>query len=65
LPFEIYNEKLLMRTFGLGKYFYKLLEKQTTRGQRARNAIATLENLQNSLNEAQIDYTVAGANDLL
>ncbi|MDP2862805.1 MAG: amidohydrolase family protein [Desulfobacterales bacterium] len=52
------NEKLLMRTFGLGKYFYKLLEKQTTRGQRARNAIATLENLQNSLNEAQIDYTV-------
>lgn len=52
------NEKLLMRNFGLGKFLYKFLLKQATIGQRARNAMATLENLQKSLVRAGVDYTV-------
>ena len=52
------NEKLLMRSLGTGKYLYFLLKKQATRAQRARNLTATLENMQKSLDEAGVDYTV-------
>lgn len=52
------NEKLLMRSLGLGKYLYLLLKKQATRAQRARNLTATLENMQKSLDEAGVNFTV-------
>jgi hypothetical protein len=52
------NEKLLMRNFGLGKIFYNILLKQATRAQRARNRIATLENMRSSMEEAGVSYTV-------
>jgi len=52
------NEKLLMRNFGLGKLLYGVLLKQATIGQRARNSIATLENLQTSLDRSGINHTV-------
>jgi len=52
------NEKMLMRSFGLGKIFYRLLMKPATKAQRARNATATLENLRTTLDEANINYTV-------
>ncbi|RPI91517.1 MAG: hypothetical protein EHM32_10530, partial [Spirochaetales bacterium] len=52
------NEKLLMRSLGLGKYLYPMLKKPATRAQRARNLTATLENMQRSLDEAGIDFTV-------
>lgn len=52
------NEKMLMRSFGLGKLFYNLLMTPATKAQRARNATATLENLRSTLDEANINYTV-------
>ncbi len=52
------NEKLLMRSLGLGKYLYPMLKKPATRAQRARNLTATLENMQRSLDEAGIHFTV-------
>lgn len=52
------NEKLLMRTFGLGKILYRLLLTSATKGQRARNQTATLENLSRSLDDAGVGYTV-------
>jgi hypothetical protein len=52
------NEKLLMRNFGVGKFLYQFLLKQATTAQRARNAIATLENLKISLDRAGVDHTV-------
>lgn len=52
------NEKLLLRSLGTGKYLYLLLKKQATRAQRARNLTATLENMQRSLDEAGVDFTV-------
>jgi predicted TIM-barrel fold metal-dependent hydrolase len=52
------NEKQLNRSFGLGALAYKVTEYWATKAQRARNATATLENMQRSLDEAGIDYTV-------
>lgn len=52
------NEKQLNRSFGLGALAYKVTEYWATKAQRARNATATLENMQSSLDEAGIDYTV-------
>jgi len=53
-----YNEKLLMRNIGLGKFCYRFFLKLATTGQRARNVIATLENLKKSLDRAEVDHTV-------
>lgn len=52
------NEKLLMRSLGTGKYIYFLIEKLATLGQRARNLTATLENMQKSMEEASVNFTV-------
>lgn len=52
------NEKGLNRTYGLGTLPYKLLGYWATKAERARNFTATLENMQRSLDEAQVDYTV-------
>ena len=52
------NEKLLMRSLGTGKYIYFMIEKLATRGQRARNLTATLENMRKSLDETSVDLTV-------
>ncbi|MGE5397637.1 MAG: amidohydrolase family protein [Chitinophagales bacterium] len=52
------NENQLNRSFGLGAVAYALTEYWATKAQRARNFTATLENMQKSLNEAAVDYTV-------
>ncbi|MBP7738389.1 MAG: amidohydrolase [Spirochaetes bacterium] len=52
------NEQFQMRNFGFGLCIYRLLKNQTIKAEAARNAAATLENMQASLDEAGIDYTV-------
>jgi predicted TIM-barrel fold metal-dependent hydrolase len=52
------NERLLMRSFGFGRCVFHLMKKQTIKAEAARNSAATLENMQASLDEAGIDYTV-------
>ncbi len=52
------NEKGLMRTYGLGSIPYMIFHYWTTKAQRARNAAASLENMQRSMTEAGVDYTV-------
>ena len=44
---------------GLGKLLYRLAEPLITRGERARNATATLENFVGSMDAAGIDFSVA------
>lgn len=52
------NEKGMNRTYGLGALPYALLGYWATKAERARNFTATLENMQKSLDEAAVDYTV-------
>jgi len=52
------NERGLNRTYGLGALPYALLGYWATKAERARNFTATLENMQRSLDEADISYTV-------
>lgn len=52
------NEAQLNRSFGMGKLIYELTNYWATKGQRARNFTATLENYQRSLDENGIDYAV-------
>lgn len=52
------NEAQLNRSFGMGKLIYEITNYWATKGQRARNFTATLENYQRSLDENQIDYAV-------
>lgn len=52
------NEKQLNRSFGLGALAYKATEYWATKAQRARNFTATLQNMQRSLDEAGVDFTV-------
>jgi hypothetical protein len=52
------NETGLMRTYGLGSIPYAITKYWTTKSQRARNEMATLENLRRSIDEAGVDYTV-------
>ncbi|MCP4752466.1 MAG: amidohydrolase family protein, partial [Proteobacteria bacterium] len=52
------NEKMLMRSWGVGKVIYRLMLNSITKGQRARNLTATLENTQTSMDEAGVDFTV-------
>ncbi len=52
-------EKRLHRGWpALAKLSYRLLARQITRGERARNATATLENFARSLDESQISHAV-------
>ena len=55
---QAFNEKGLNRTYGLGALPYKLLGFWATKAERARNFTATLENMQRSLDEADVCYTV-------
>jgi predicted TIM-barrel fold metal-dependent hydrolase len=52
------NEKGLMRTYGLGSIPYIIFHYWATKSQRARNAAASLENMQRSMSNAGVDYTV-------
>jgi len=52
------NEAQLNRSFGMGKLIYEITSYWATKGQRARNFTATLENYQRSLDENGIDYAV-------
>ena len=52
------NEAQLNRSFGMGKLIYEITNYWATKGQRARNFTATLENYQRSLDENQIDLAV-------
>lgn len=52
------NEAQLNRSFGIGKLIYEITNYWATKGQRARNFTATLENYQRSLDENRIDYAV-------
>lgn len=52
------SEAGLNRTYGLGSIPYTLFRRWVTKAERARNATATLENMQLSLDEAGVDYTV-------
>lgn len=52
------SEAGLNRTYGLGGIPYAIFRHWVTKAERARNATATLENLQLSLDEAGVDYTV-------
>lgn len=52
------NENQLNRSLGLGALAYALTEYWATKAQRARNFTASLENMQRSLDEALMDYTV-------
>jgi hypothetical protein len=52
------NERQLNRSFGLGALAYKATEYWATKAQRARNFTATLQNMQRSLDEAGVDFTV-------
>lgn len=52
------NESQLNRSFGMGKLIYKLTNYWATKGQRARNFTATLENYRRSLDENNINYAV-------
>lgn len=52
------NEAQLNRGFGMGKLIYEVTKYWATKGQRARNFTATLENFRSSLEETGIDYAV-------
>jgi predicted TIM-barrel fold metal-dependent hydrolase len=52
------NENQLNRSLGLGALAYAITEHWATKAQRARNFTASLENMQRSLDEASVDYTV-------
>ncbi len=52
------SESGLMRTYGLGSVPYTLMGHWVTLAERARNAMATLENMGRSMDEAGVDYTV-------
>lgn len=52
------NEAQLNRGFGIGKLAYEVTKYWATKGQRARNFTATLENFRSSLDETGIDYAV-------
>ena len=52
------NEKGLNRTYGLGSLPYTVLGYWATKAERARNFTATLANMQKSLDEAEVSYTV-------
>jgi predicted TIM-barrel fold metal-dependent hydrolase len=52
------NEAQLNRGFGIGKLAYEVTKYWATKGQRARNFTATLENLRTSLDESNINYAV-------
>jgi len=52
------NEAGLNRTYGIGKLLYKITGYWATKGERARNFTATLENFQRSLDETNTDLAV-------
>ena len=57
-PASLAERRLHRDPLRLGKIAYRLLARQITRGERARNATATLENFARSLDETQISHSV-------
>jgi predicted TIM-barrel fold metal-dependent hydrolase len=57
-PASLAESRLHRDPLRLGKLVYRLLSYQITRGERARNATATLENFGRSLDEAQVSHAV-------
>ena len=57
-PASLAESRLHRDPLRLGKLVYRLLARQITRAERARNATATLENFARSLDEAQISHSV-------
>jgi predicted TIM-barrel fold metal-dependent hydrolase len=56
---ELSERKRHEQAFGLSKLLYRLTRPLITRGERARNATATLENFVASMDAAGVDYSVA------
>ena len=52
------EERLHRDPLGTGRFIYRLFGRWITRGERARNATATLENFRSSLDEAEISHAV-------
>jgi predicted TIM-barrel fold metal-dependent hydrolase len=57
-PASLAERRLHRDPLRLGRIAYRLLARQITRGERARNATATLENFARSLDETQISHSV-------
>ena len=57
-PASLAERRLHRDPLHLGKLTYRLLARQITRGERARNATATLENFGRSLDESRISHGV-------
>jgi len=57
-PASVSEQRLHRDRLHLGKLLYRLLARQITRAERARNATATLENFAHSLDEPQISHAV-------
>ncbi|MCP3982815.1 MAG: amidohydrolase [bacterium] len=57
-PASLAERQLHRDPLHLGKLAYRLFARQITRGERARNATATLENFGRSLDESQISHGV-------
>jgi hypothetical protein len=57
-PASLAESRLHRDPLRLGGLVYRLLARQITRGERARNATATLENFGRSLDEARISHAV-------
>lgn len=47
-----------MRTYGLDDLIHRSMRRLITRSERARNAVATLENMGVSMDEARVDFSV-------